>query len=694
MFGVSSSLGVFDSIFDMLKNFGTMFVDSRTSMPTDLFLYISVAVLLIYCIGIFIVSTLSYESRVIRMLTTMNKWFYHNPELNNDNIKEFNTKMKQVPKPIRVRWQTYVLFRDKKPSEYMTFEDCIERPMKYSSFSKSIKNINLLFNIFFSLLVLVILAGIFGRVAEAEAVFGSYLVYFAIVPVIILILKWLFNMVMNLRMNAMVTDIYTDFAIFLRALDKASYSLPEYIDYEMLFTPKEINNSIPILQDYIEERERKAQELLKQAQEAEVEQEKYDFTAVGNNASLLLERALKESTYYLNNKSRLLAKINQKKDELESLQKNYQNNVNEYEKQLQLSRENLQRLKYSLETSTSRVEANRIKKQQDEELKRQEEVEKNINDQAERFNNEADKIKVEIKKFEDELADKKRYIENIIMAEFRTYSTKIYDDINEQNKQKFDEALDDLKEDNEILMEELKEKMLQLKNAGIPTQPSMRYLAKQEKKRAKEEEARKQKEKEDEKRVQEAIEVTEKANASLKDNSVEVTDENGNVVKVSAFTEAKKDAQNDSDKKDSIQYDENGAYYDENGNYVYQDGTYYDTEGNYHDAEGNIILPGQEQNTITYDENGAYYDSNGNYVYQDGSFYDNQGRYHDAEGNIVDQASSYDPYGYNKQEYDENGGYYDAQGYYRYKDGSYYDPLGNYYDSNGNLVSSSDDNNK
>lgn len=684
----SLTLSVFESIYEMLKSLGTMFVDNKTSMPTDLFLYISLAILVLYCVGVFLVSVFSYESRVLSMLSVMNKWFYKNPELNNDNIKEFNNKMKQVPKPIRVKWQTYVLFRDKKPSDYMSFEDCIERPMKYSSFSKTSKNINLIFNIIFSILVAVIVAGIFSRISTAENAFGSYMVYVVMVPVIILIIKWLFNMIMNLRMNSMVTDIYSDYAVFLRAIDKASASLPDYIDYEMLFTPKEINSSIPILQDYIEQRDQKEKEELEKAQESEVLQEKFDFKAVGNNASLLLERALKETTYYLNNRNRLMAKINQKKDELDTLKKNYQNNNNEYEKQLQLSRENLQRLKYNLETSTSRIEANRIKKQQDEELKRQEDIEKNISDQTQRYNAEADKVKAEMQTFEDELADKKRYVENIIMAEFRTYSTKIYDDINAQNQSKFDEALADLKEDNEILMEELKDKMLQLKNMGVKVQPSPRYVAKQEKKRQKEEDARKQQEKENEKRMAEAIEITAKANEALNNSGVEVEDENGKKVKVSAFTKGK---EQEKEEKPEHEYDENGAYFDDKGNYVYQDGTYYDKDGNYHDAQGNIIMPGQEQNKIEYDENGAYYDAQGNYVYQDGSFYDNQGRFHDAQGNIVDQTADYDPYGYNAPEYDENGAYYDAQGYYRFKDGSYYDPLGNYFDKNGNLVAPKED---
>lgn len=682
-------LDISTNITDALKDIGAIFIDSKNSAPTDVYLFTCLAILVLYCVGVFIVSNLSYESKVLTMLSTMNKWFFKNPELNNDNIKDFNNKMKLVPKPVRVRWQTYVLFRDKKPSEYLTFEDCIERPMKYSSFEKSSQNISLIFNILFTIVVLILLAGIVGRLPDAVP--GQYWVYATVIPALLMILKWFFSMTMNLRMNSKITDIYSDFAVFLRALDKASNALPEYIDYEMLFTPKEISNSIPILQDYIEQREQKEKEELEKAQESEVMQEKFDFNAVGNNASLLLERALKETTYYLNNRNRLLAKINQKKDELETLKKNFQNNTNEYEKQLQLSRENMQRLKYNLETSTSRIEANRIKKQQDEELKRQEDVEKNIVDQQQRFNTEADKITAEMQTFEDELADKKRYVENIIMAEFRTYSTKIYDDINEQNQTKFDEALADLKEDNDILMEELKDKMVQLKNLGVNVQPSPRYVAKQEKKRLKEEEARKQQEKENEKRMAEALAITEKANEALNNSSVEVEDEDGKKVKVSSFTKGSKKDKAKEQSKPGHEYDENGAYFDEKGNYIYQDGTYYDPQGNYHDAQGNIIMPGQEQNKIEYDENGAYYDEQGNYVYQDGSFYDNKGRFHDAQGNIIDQSTDYDPYGYNAPEYDENGAYYDAQGYYRFKDGSYYDPLGNYFDKNGNLVAPKQD---
>ena len=43
----SLTLSVFDSIYEMIKSLGTMFVDNKTSMPTDLFLYISLAVLVL-----------------------------------------------------------------------------------------------------------------------------------------------------------------------------------------------------------------------------------------------------------------------------------------------------------------------------------------------------------------------------------------------------------------------------------------------------------------------------------------------------------------------------------------------------------------------------------------------------------------------------------------------------------------------
>ena len=47
MLNITNMLGVFDSIYDLIKNIGTMFVDSKTSMPTDLFLYISLAILVV-----------------------------------------------------------------------------------------------------------------------------------------------------------------------------------------------------------------------------------------------------------------------------------------------------------------------------------------------------------------------------------------------------------------------------------------------------------------------------------------------------------------------------------------------------------------------------------------------------------------------------------------------------------------------
>lgn len=496
MLSIPFSLSVFDTIRSGIEKFSDLFV--KESVPNDLFLGVSLAIGILYWVMIFIVGSLSYENRVLQMLSVMNKWFYKHPTLNADNLKEFNNKMKAVPKPIRVRWQTYVLFRDKKPSEYLTFADCIERPMQYSSFNRTIKYVNLAFNILFTLIIVINVAGVFGNVANIGEISGNYIEYLILIPVIILVLKWIGSMVSNLRMNSIITDIYTDFAIFLRALDKASNNLPEYIDYEMLFTSKEINTSIPILQDYIEQRDLKEKAELEKAQQSEIEQDKFDFSAVSNNASLLLERALKECNFFLNNKTRLTTKINQKKDEIDVLKKNYQNNLNDYEKQLQLSRENIQRLKYNLETSTSRVETNRIKKQQDEELKRQEEIEKNISDQEQRFNTEVDKIKKEMEVFENELADKKRYIENVMMSEFRSYSEKIYDDINNQNKEQYAKDKEDLEEDNDILQEEIRNMIIQLKNAGIQTSPSVRYLAKQEKKRLKEAE---EKQKQDRKSV-------------------------------------------------------------------------------------------------------------------------------------------------------------------------------------------------
>ena len=63
-------------------------------------------------------------------MSKLNKYFAKNPYVNDENIVELNTRMKNVPKTLRYCWQEYMLNRDKVPSEYMNPTVCMTNLVK------------------------------------------------------------------------------------------------------------------------------------------------------------------------------------------------------------------------------------------------------------------------------------------------------------------------------------------------------------------------------------------------------------------------------------------------------------------------------------------------------------------------------------------------------------------------------------
>ena len=182
---------------------------------------------------------------------------------------------------------------------------------------------------------------------------------------------------------------------------------PKYVDFEILFTKQEINDGIPILGEYLEKRARQEQEELEEAQRNAVAHEEYDFAASGIDGSLVLERAMKESETYLNIKQRLLTEIQQFESEITTLKKNYENISKDYQRKLQASKENMERLRQQQEESTNRIEVNYIRKQQQDEVKKQEQLEKDQEDATNKFNAEVNSLIAEIEKRREELESKK-----------------------------------------------------------------------------------------------------------------------------------------------------------------------------------------------------------------------------------------------------------------------------------------------
>ncbi len=751
---LSASIMIFDAILDFFKNLGEFVIDKVPdgTQPSDLLLALAVGGFLVYIIFSWIRSNKSYETKLVRALDSMNNYFYRNPTINSDNLKEFNNRMKAVPKAVREQWQTYMLFRDKEPSKYLSIENCIERPMKYTSYKSSLKNTSTIFNVYMIVLMSVVGGGILFNAGSNDL--GAAIFNTLMVLAVVYFLKFILNVIMNVRYNAIISDIYSNFNIFQRGIDKAVVGLPDYIDYEMLFTKKEIRNNIPILQDYIERRERKEKEELEKAKNSEVEHENFDFSAVGLNASLLLERALKECETYINNKKRLLYKIAQKNQELLDYKTNYENLNKEQLKQQQISKENLERLRQSAETSTNRVEAGRIAKQQEEEMKRQEQLEKDAATAYDKYLKQKDIIDVEVKALEDELAEKKQYIEDVVMAEFKTYSSKIFDEAMQKSEEKYGDIISEMKEDNEILSDEVKSKILQLEQNGIETKPTLKYEAKLERDKVKEAEKQAEQEKANEERLERAMQT--KINADLAES--EGTQENAGVAgkeveeikinndenqlenlsaepnaEIKAEGEKVESAENvgntesagelekepviDAEKlkedlkseltseinQDKIKEDLKSEISSELNKEQIKEDLKNDLRKQLKDEiKGEITNEIEEDKArkriddSKFDSYGGYYDMNGNYIYRDGSYYDVQGNYYDANGKLLVPANANSNLsgGYVGGAGASQGvynGYYDAQGNYIYEDGSYYDPQGNYFNNRGELVKPADD---
>ena len=432
--------GVIDSISDYLVEFINNF-----SITLDTVFYIGIGFQTLMVIFYLIKSHYAYEGRLERTLDKLSRWLYYHKTIDSSNLIEFNNMMKKTPKLLRHHWQQYMLYRENPPSHYMSTYNCIEKPLHTSSYSANLKN---LMNINIAIIFVTFVLGftIVGGSLDAGAMLKS-----AIVPMIICILNTLFIMLLRSMQNFNLSSLYFNFSMFQRYVDKASVTLPEYVDFEVLFTKKEIARGIPVLNEYLEKRARQEQEELEKARLNAVEHEKYDFSESGMDGSLLLDRAIKETEVYLNARQRILYEIGQLESEMDSFKRNYENTSKEYQRKMQASKENVERLRKQQEETTNRIESNYIKKQQGDEIKKQETLEKEQEDATVRFNQQVTSLQSEIDKRKIDLDERKLYVQTSMLSEYQTFSNKLYDEILESIQAKHDQEKQEISDEKDEL---------------------------------------------------------------------------------------------------------------------------------------------------------------------------------------------------------------------------------------------------
>ena len=399
------------------------------SLDYSTLLYVFAGIMLSLIVISAIALLWSYEERCMRAIRKINSYLSKHPSVNDSNIVAFNNLMKKLPRRVRDKWQLFMLERDGSPSRYLNIEYCVKRPLNNSAFAQmrsQIKYVSIILaalGLLFSLMVAVVSPA--TSTSSLIAVFANCV----ITPCVVLAAGYLYVMILQLRYKYLNTDFYDIFTNFARNIDKASVTLPDYVDYELLFTRKEIDAGIPVLREYLEKKALEEQRLLERARRAEVEHSPYDFDELGVNGQQLIERAVSESENFLLEKIDIQTEINRLEKQKDTTTKNMEDIEREANKRLQAINENLERLDKELAEKTNKVEINFTMGQIRQERDKKATLEKDLATRLEKEKTAQDALNVEIQKRKEKIDEGKHDVESALKAEYNNFAGRLYDEI-------------------------------------------------------------------------------------------------------------------------------------------------------------------------------------------------------------------------------------------------------------------------
>lgn len=429
-----------------------LFVTIQNSLG-DSGVYILALVLLVVTLVIFV--ALAYSSdelKTSKSISMLNSYLIQKQYIDSDNLVEFNRLMKKIPRPMREQWQRYMINRNDAPSKFINNKNCVEDVVKNGLFHNLVNSYYKLVTFFFATIILLI--------SLAKASIGSNTLgeslWIALGPCgMYLALCILGNFFLKIFYNIMVNDMFYNITYLEGALDRAVAKMPEIVDYEILFTKKEIRANIPALQEYYIQKAQYEEEELKQAKNREVEHEEYNFEALGIDGSIVMERAMKESEYYLGNRRRLMQEIDQISSEKSSVEKEFNDKYRSAQRKITEIKENLNRLKERLANTTQKIVSNDIRKQQADEIKKQQVIEKEIEEEEVKYNREMERIDKEIAARKEEIENGRLYVEKSLIQEFNEYSLKTRNTLKENVIQTVETEMNEMVKEIENLKLEI-----------------------------------------------------------------------------------------------------------------------------------------------------------------------------------------------------------------------------------------------
>ena len=413
-----------DTMIDFFKSF-------LGSINLDVLLYVFVGIMAAIFIASIFRLIWCYENRAMRQMKRINKYLKDNPKVNDDNLVEFHQKMKKLPRRIRDRWQLFMLEREGSPSRYMTVEYCVKRPLYNSAILMVQKQIA------YVTIVLAVLSLVLGmaNIAVSAGDMGltlTLILQVAIIPFICVLFGSLFCMCLHISYTTVNHNLYDLFTTFVRNIDKANNAMPDYVDYELLFTKKEIDAGIPVLREYLEKRAMEEQRLLEKAKQDEANLSPYNFADLGINGEQLMERAVQESEKFLLSKLDIQKQIDDLEKQLQKSEANMEDIEREGNRKLQAIKENLERLDKAMAETTNRVEINYNRRQATEEMNKRTTLEKDMETMLTKEKVAGDALRVEIQKRKEIIDENKKEVEEALKSEYDTFATKVYQELNER----------------------------------------------------------------------------------------------------------------------------------------------------------------------------------------------------------------------------------------------------------------------
>ena len=397
------------------------------SIRPEHFLYIFGGAMLLFIIVSSICLIWCYESRALRAIKKVNKYLKTNSKITDTNLVEFHNYMKRLPQRMRDRWQLFMLEREGLPSKYMSVEYCVKRPL-YNSAILSTQRLTI-----FTTLLVGLIAFMLSLVQQQSAdLTASTLVYSLVAPITVVVLGCSFILALSIKYSTINHDFYDRFSLFVRNIDQATVSMPDYVDYELLFTKKEIEQGIPVLREFLEKKAIEEQRLLEKSKRENANHSPYNFASLGVNGSQLIERAVTESEQFLMKKLAIQAEIEDYEKRLQKSDENMEEIQREANKKLQAIKENLERLDKAMAETTNRVEINYNRRQAESEMEKKNILEKDLENMLNKEKIAADALKVEIQKRKESIEENKTLVEDALKSEYDTFATRVYDELNEK----------------------------------------------------------------------------------------------------------------------------------------------------------------------------------------------------------------------------------------------------------------------